>query len=302
MVAIFYYFIYNITNKGLIMIGFLNVYKPTNVTSNYVVQKIKKQFNIKKVGHMGTLDPLARGLLPIAIGKATRLFDYMLEKVKRYNVTYEFGYETDTLDSTGQVILQIDKIPSIAEIKDTIALMIGKQNQIPPKFSAKNIDGKRAYDLARLGIDFELKPKQIEIFEIEFISKSDKSYSFSILCSSGTYIRAIGRDMAYKLGTYATMISLERAETGCFKLDNSIQLDKLLNYQNIEDVIISPLEVFKNYDQLTINDKQYKDLIDGKAIGCEFLHNNVFLIYNNKLIGITKAGKDYLKLDTYLEE
>ena len=251
---------------------------------------------------MGTLDPLASGLLPIAVGKATRLFDYMLEKVKRYNVTYEFGYETDTLDSTGQIVSKSKIVPTDSEIISAIKTMIGKQEQIPPKFSAKNINGSRAYDLARKGIDFELSPKEIEIFEIELLNKNNNAFDFTILCSSGTYIRAIGRDLAYKLGTFATMTRLERSQTGCFALSNSINLDDALKYDNIEDILISPLDVFTNYNKKIIDSKQYKDLVDGKIIKYEYTPNNNFLIYNDKLIGISKGGKDYLKLDTYLEE
>lgn len=284
------------------MIGFINVYKATNVTSNYVVQKIKKKFNISKIGHMGTLDPMASGLLPIAIGKATRLFDYMLEKVKRYNVTYEFGYETDTLDITGEIVNKSDVIPTKEQIETVIASMIGKQDQLPPKFSAKNVNGNRAYDLARKGIDFELKPKEIEIFEIVLTKSIGNSYSFSILCGSGTYIRAIGRDIAYKLGTYATMSQLERCETGVFTLSTSISLDKILECNSLEDVIVSPVDVFKNFNNINIDSKQYKDLLDGKTVKFKYLENNAFLIYNNKLIGVCKSGKEYLKLDTYLEE
>ena len=284
------------------MIGFLNIYKPKDVTSNYVVQKVKKKFHINKIGHLGTLDPMASGILPLAIGKATRLFDYMLEKVKVYNVTYEFGYETDTLDSTGVVINESNNIPNTEDILKIIKTMIGKQNQIPPKFSAKNVNGARAYDLARKGVDFELKPKEIEIFDIKLTGNESNSFSFKIKCSAGTYIRAIGRDIANALCTYATMTKLERCETGCFDLSKAIQLDELLNKDSYESDLISPLVVFKNYDRIDINDKQYKDLIDGKTIIYKEITNNSFLIHNGQLIGITKSGKDYLKLDTYLEE
>ena len=283
------------------MIGFINVYKPSNMTSNFVVQKVRKRFGISKIGHMGTLDPLASGILPLAVGKATRLFDYMLEKVKMYRVTYEFGYETDTLDSTGNVINTCDFLPSRNDILAIIKSMIGKQNQIPPKYSAKNVNGSRAYDLARKGIDFELKPKEIEIFDISLTDYNDKSCSFEIRCSAGTYIRAIGRDIAYKLNSLATMTRLERCETGVFTLSNAIQFDDLLNTNNLNDVILSPLDVFKNYDQIVIDYNQYIDLKNGKKIKYKYLDKNSFLIYEDIIVGICKSGKDYLKLDTYLE-
>lgn len=284
------------------MIGFINVYKPTNVTSNFVVQKIKKHFGLKKIGHMGTLDPMASGILPIAVGKATRLFNYMLEKIKTYNVEYEFGYETDTLDVTGEKIIENGSIPSLADIEEIIPSLIGKMDQVPPKFSAKNVNGVRAYDLARKGIDFELKPKEIEIIDIKILSYQDKKLSLTITCSSGTYIRAVGRDLAYKLNTYATMTKLERSKAGFFEINNSINLDDLLCVQSLQNIIISPLEVFANYDKIELNNQQYIDLKNGKNIDYNYLKNNVILLFEKEIIGICNAGKNYLKLDTYLEE
>lgn len=284
------------------MLGFLNIYKPTNMTSNAVVQKIKKHFHIDKIGHMGTLDPMASGILPLAIGKATRLFDYMLEKVKKYKVTYAFGYETDTLDSTGNVINNSQIIPSKDQVLKVINAMIGVQDQIPPKYSAKNVNGRRAYDLARSGMEFYLKPKQIEIYNIELLNSSSNKYSFNITCSSGTYIRAIGRDIAYKLNTFATMTALERYETGCFGLGTAINLDDLLKLDTLENILISPIDVFKNYDHIKVDLDQYKDLKDGKKIKYNVLKNNAFIIFDGQVVGVTKSGKDYLKFDTFLGE
>lgn len=284
------------------MIGFLNIYKPKDITSNAVVQKIRKKFNIKKAGHMGTLDPMASGILPIAIGKATRLFDYMLEKRKTYIVEYIFGYETDTLDITGVETNRNNVLPSIDIIKEKISKMIGKQSQLPPKYSAKNVNGRRAYDLAREGIEFELKPKEIEIFDMEILDFSKNLLKLKIECSSGTYIRAIGRDLAYSFGGYATMSSLERCQTSLFSIENSITLDDILKHDSLENIIISPLDVFKNYDRITIDFDTYQDLKNGKFVEYDFIKNNTFVLYNKIIIGICKENKSQLKLDTYLEE
>jgi len=282
------------------MLGFINIYKPAGITSNAVVQKVKKKFNIKKIGHMGTLDPMACGLLPIAIGKATRLFDYSLDKVKRYNVIYEFGYITDTLDATGNIIQNNMQIPSKDNILKEIRTFIGKSMQVPPKFSANHVNGRRAYDLAREGVEFELKPKEIEIFEFKLLEKiNETSYKFTIVCSSGTYIRSIGRDLADKLNSGATMTYLERCENGFFNLDNCVKFEDLLN-GNIEDFLISPIDVFQKFDIININKKQCKDLLDGKKINVN-VPNNSFIICDNNLIGIAKPN-EYLKLDTYLGE
>ena len=284
------------------MIGFLNVYKPTGLTSQAVVSKIKKKFNINKIGHMGTLDPLACGVLPIAIGKATRLFDYSLKKDKVYKVIFEFGYTTDSLDSDGNITIQNGRVPTTEEIKSTITKMIGKCNQLPPNFSAKRVNGYRAYELARKGIDFELKPKEIEIYSFDFLNKvGDNGYEFLIKCSSGTYIRSIGRDLGESLGTVACMRFLERVETGVFNKDNAIKLDDLL-VSEIDKHIISPLQVFTNFDKINIDDNTYKDLLNGKVIKCDTIKNDTFIICNNNLIGVAKQNYEYLKLSTYLEE
>lgn len=285
------------------MIGFINIYKPSGMTSNAVVQRIKKHYHIDKVGHTGTLDPMASGLLPIAIGKATRLFDYMLDKKKTYNVVFDFGYETDTLDITGTRMTENDVIVNENDITNCIKKMIGKQMQIPPKYSAKNINGTRAYTLARNGVDFELKPKEIEIFELEILAKLDTNkYKFKVVCSSGTYIRSIGRDLGNMLGTYGTMTQLERCDMGYFLISNSHSLDDVINSNNFEDFLISPIEVFKNFDSINIDDKIYKNLIDGKFVEYKKITRNTFVLHKDKLIGVAKPRENQLKLDCYLEE
>ena len=285
------------------MLGFISVYKPSGMTSNAVVQKIKKQFKINKIGHMGTLDPIACGILPLAVGKATRIFDYMLAKTKKYVAIFDFGYETDSLDITGKTTKENGIVPKQEDIVVVINSMIGKQMQFPPKFSAKNINGKRAYDLARLGVDFELKPKEIEIFDFKLIEKvSENRYKFEIVCSSGTYIRSIGRDLAEKLHTYATMSFLERSEMGAFNLNNSIKLNDILDFQKIDEIILSPLQVLTNFDIINIDEKTYLDLINGKFVLFREIKNNSFVMKNDKIIGIAKPRKNQLKLDTYLED
>lgn len=285
------------------MIGFINVYKPSGITSSTVVQKIKKHFHIDKVGHMGTLDPLAEGLLPIAIGKATRLFDYMLDKKKAYNVVFEFGYETDTLDITGVETKRLEKKLSVDDIKNNLSKMLGKQLQMPPKYSAKNINGARAYTLARSGIDFELSPKEIEIFAFELLQQVDTNkYQFKVVCSSGTYIRAIGRDFANILGTYATMTNLQRCDMGYFQLDNSYPLDDILECENLEKLLVSPLDVLTSFDKISIEKNIYFDLINGKYVHFNRISNNSFILYNDKLIGVAKPRENQLKIDCYLEE
>ena len=281
------------------MLGFLNINKPSGVTSNYIVSNIRKKLKIKKVGHFGTLDPLASGVLPIAIGRATKLFDYFLEKEKEYIATFQFGYLTDTLDSEGKVIETSKNIPTEEEIIEILKTFIGKQNQIPPMYSAKNINGVRAYTLARMGEIVELAPKEIEIYDIAILEKIDNNtYKFLIKCSSGTYIRSIARDLGKKLNTFATMIGLIRTKSGCFEIENSVTIDKYNENDilKIEDVLKLP--------EIIVNPDSYKQLSNGVKI--KYNTNGETkkgLVYcNGDFFGIGVIENNMLKIDIYLKE
>lgn len=279
------------------MIGFLNVYKPKGITSNAVLSKIKKQFGVKKLGHMGTLDPMAEGVLPIACGNATKMFDYFLNKQKIYIATFEFGYETDTLDAFGETIKTSNVIPNFEDVKKTISSFVGKINQIPPKYSAKNVNGKRAYDLARQNVDFDLTAKEVEIFDYELLNYNQNSFEFKIVCSSGTYIRSLCRDLAYKLNTFATMTRLIRSESGKFNLQNAVQLEDLLN-SNLEKHLIDVTNVF-DYKIVCIDEIEYKKLINGMIINFAFDNGYVFVKHKNQNLGVGIVFESKLKLKTH---
>ena len=285
------------------MLGFLNINKPSGVTSNYVVQKIKHKFHIKKIGHLGTLDPMASGVLPIAIGKATRLFDYTLAKDKRYIAVFDFGYTTDAIDTTGNITYSDGYIPTMAEISAVCRDMIGTQNQIPPMFSAKNVNGVRAYDLARQGIQVDLKPKEISIYNLTCTSDlGGGRYIFDIVCSSGTYIRSIARDIASKLDTYACMSSLNRVRCGEFDISDAIDLEELLNNDSLEEFLISPLKALPKFDKIIISDQELADILNGKPIKTRPINTPPFVMHENSMVGIVKQSNDKLKLDTFLYE
>lgn len=276
------------------MLGFLNIYKPSGVSSAFVVNKIKKKFNIKKIGHMGTLDPMASGILPIAIGKATRMFDYFLDKKKSYIATFTFGYETDTLDSTGNIINKTDYIPTKEVILNTLPKLQGKINQIPPQFSAKKVNGQKAYNIARSGGFIELKPKEIEILKYELLDQCESSFDFYITCSSGTYIRSMCRDLAYSVNSYATMTKLERVESGYFKIEDSIILDNILKLESLDNHLIPIEEVFKNQLSIyNIDENLYNKLINGIKIKNHLnIKENTMLMLKNNLIGISGLKED----------
>ena len=212
--------------------GFINVNKEKGMSSAFVVTKLKRILRTRgipfdKIGHTGTLDPDGEGVLPIALGKATRLFDYTLDKKKVYYTEFVFGKETDTLDESGVVIKEDDKSIDEDDIKAVLPSLMGEIDQIPPLYSAKSVDGRRAYDLAREGKTFELKPKRVSVYGVEYLGKKDDAFAFRITCSGGTYIRSIARDMAYAMGTLGYMRYIRREQSGNFTIDKSYTLSEL---------------------------------------------------------------------------
>ena len=287
------------------MIGFLNVYKPQGMSSAAVVGKIKKKFNLKKVGHMGTLDPLACGVLPIAVGKATKMFDYFLIKKKTYIVNCEFGYETSSLDLGTEKINETSFVPTLEDVIKATKSFLGKIKQQPPIYSAKKIDGKKAYELARDGKDVVLKDVEVEIFKFDCLNQiNNTTFKFEIECSSGTYVRSLIRDLAYKLNTYATVVFLERTKTDFFDATNAIKLDDLLSFNiNLENVLIKIEQTFKSIKQVQVDNLQFNKLKNGLIIKTNLSdENNVFIMCDNKLLGVAEIKNKQIKLKTYLLE
>lgn len=208
--------------------GFFNVNKPSGITSSTVVNKLKWLTGVP-CGHMGTLDPLADGVLPVGVGNATRLFDYFLDKDKEYVAEFTFGVDSDTLDSTGALVYG-GRIPTEQEIVAVLPKFQGELLQVPPRYSAKNVNGKRGYDLARAGVEFELPPKQVRVDGVELLGKAEgkaDTFLFKIRCGGGTYIRSIARDIAAELNTKAVMSALRRTQSGVFRLETAIDFAEL---------------------------------------------------------------------------
>ena len=237
------------------MDGIFNINKPAGMSSFKCLSIVKRRlweqlpadgrpkFKNWRVGFLGTLDPLASGVLVLLCGKATKLADKLhRENSKTYIAEFEFGYTTDTLDSEGQITGKTDKIPDKDSVIKALKGFIGKIDQIPPKYSAKSINGVRAYTLARKGEEFELASKQVEVFRFEFLEQiSAAKYRFLVECGAGTYIRSLARDLAQTLGTAAVMTSLVRTECGGFKLEDSVDINKI-SKENFADFVISYVE------------------------------------------------------------
>ena len=245
------------------MIGFYNILKPTGVSSGFVVNKIKRITN-EKVGHLGTLDPSASGVLSIAVGKATKFFDYFLNKDKEYVALAKFGILTNTLDSDGEILKRENVQVSLEDIKKVLPSLCGKVDQIPPIFSSKNVNGERAYDLARQGKQVVLEPKKVQIYSIKAEKLTQNNlFRIKIHCSSGTYVRSIIRDIAEKIGTVATTVCIIRTCSGKFEISDSITLDELA--ENPEKHLIK-INSILNLPEIELSLLQAKDLFSGKEI------------------------------------
>ena len=282
--------------------GFVNIIKPTGMTSSDVVIKVKKILKTKKVGHLGTLDPAASGVLPISVGCATKFFDYFLSKDKEYYALVQFGYSSDTLDSFGEVEKVSDKIVSEEMIKSVLPNFIGNIDQIPPKYSAIKINGKRACDLARDNIDFEIKSRKIDIYSIDLLNNfGNNNYLFKVHCSAGTYIRTLFCDIASSLNASAIVPVIIRSKSGLFNTTNAITLEELEETKQV----MSIEHVFSGFKFINIDEDLARKIINGlKNITDKdniFPKNeDFFLVFEGRIIGLFVMNTKYLERKVFI--
>ena len=279
--------------------GILNIDKPQCITSHDVVDAIRKIFPNQKVGHTGTLDPLATGVLPICIGEATKLSEKLVSETKKYSVKMLLGVETDTYDITGRIIFASVVNKDEIYIKERIKRFVGKQQQIPPKYSAIKVEGKRLYQYAREDKDVEIKPRDIEIFSIDNIKidLESKEVAFDVECSKGTYIRSLVNDIGKKIGCGATMTELRRTQTGNFKIEDSIPLYDFLklDYLDMLDKIITIEEYYEENKKITLSDEELNRFLNGVLIDVQS-SNQIVRVYNKgKYIGLGTVENKILK-------
>ncbi len=282
--------------------GFLNVDKPSGLTSSTVVNKCKWLSGVP-CGHMGTLDPLASGVLPVGIGNATRLFDYFLQKEKEYVAEFTFGVSSDTLDITSELTVG-GEIPTAEALQSVLPAFYGDIMQMPPKYSAKNVNGKRGYDLARAGVDFELHAQKVRIYGIDLLGEAERenTYRFKIRCGGGTYIRSLARDIAEKLGTNAVMSALRRTQSGCFKAETSIPFTLLQNDPSVSELqkYIIPTEKVLPYETITLTPNVYKRVFQGVPTTVDY-PSGLYKIYQDELFyGIAEVADGKVKIKTKL--
>lgn len=244
--------------------GFINVDKEIGVSSAREVAVIKRLTGTP-CGHLGTLDPMAGGVLPVAIGNATRLFDYFLAKRKRYVAEFKFGVSADTLDTTGTVLQTSVAIPTEEDIERVLPSLVGEILQIPPAYSAKSVNGVRSYKLARSGEKVELPPKKVSVGEFRLLGRVDEStFRFEIECGGGTYIRSLARDLAAAMDTFAAMSALTRTESGGFKIENSVKTH-ILTYENINEYLI-PTDSVLPYPKVKLSPFDEKRYTNGLPV------------------------------------
>lgn len=283
------------------MNGFINLYKPSGVSSAYILNGLKRFLKGETIGHMGTLDPLASGVLPVAVGKSTRLFDYLLDKKKEYEATIEFGYETDTLDLEGEKVYFSERIPTLKEVENAIKTLVGEIMQVPPVYSAKCVDGKRSYKLARQGKAVELPPKKVNIYSIEVTGCSGNEFKLKIVCGGGTYIRAIARDLGIAVSSRATMTSLVRTASGIFNLDNSVTLEEIKKAEDKSEFIIPP-DKSVDFEKIYLSETESKRLFNGLYDELPFSDGTYRVYAPDGFYGVGEVKDKILKVKAYLRD
>ncbi len=290
------------------MNGVLNIFKPKGMSSFDAVRVVKKVAGTGKVGHTGTLDPEATGVLPICIGKATKIIDYIMDSEKVYEVTLKLGIRTTTYDLEGEVLEERD--PSHLteeEILNAINSFKGEYCQIPPMYSALKQNGVRLYELARKGIEVERKGRLVNIYNLEDIKINNPYISMKVTCSKGTYIRSLCYDIGEKLGVFATMTQLNRAKTSVFSQEKSININELTK-ENINDYILSMEEALEKYDKIVVNKKYVKLLVngvrvaDGRFTKDKVINNKLYRVYDdeNNFIGLGERNDAGFKIEKLL--
>lgn len=279
--------------------GILNIDKPAGITSYDVVDVIKKIFVGSKVGHTGTLDPVATGVLPILIGDATKLSNDLTAENKAYRVKMLLGVETNTYDITGKITYASVVKKDDIYIRERIKRFVGIQSQIPPIYSAIKVNGKRAYEYARAGKEIELKPREIEIHDINNIAidLNKNEVCFDVYCTKGTYVRSLVNDIGKKIGCGATMVDLIRLKNGSFDIKDSIKLYEFLKLpkEEMEKKVVRIEDYYTELKKINMNSKEYLSFFNGVKQEYNETDKLVKIYENNKYKGLGKIENKILK-------
>ena len=286
------------------MDGIIIINKPQGITSNAVVQRIRKILNTKKVGHCGTLDPLATGVLPILVGQGTKISKYLVEHDKTYIATIKLGEKRDTADCEGKVI-ESKNVPCMDEesIRNTLSSFVGKQLQMPPMYSAIKVNGKKLYEYARNNEQVSIEPRPIEIYDIRLLNYNSERnlIKFEVKCSKGTYIRTLCENISEKLGTVGYMQELIRTRVNEYSLEESITIEELeMRKKNIPFISIE--DTFLNKSAIYLNEKELKLFLNGVLLYREEKNDIYRVYYNSYFIGLGNVQDNKLKRDVVIIE
>lgn len=262
------------------MDGIINVYKEKGYTSHDVVAKLRGILHQKKIGHTGTLDPDATGVLPVCLGRATKVCELLTDKKKTYLAVVRLGVQTDTQDLTGTIVEEKEVQVTGEQIRETAASFLGEYEQIPPMYSAVKVNGKRLYELARQGKEVERKARKVHIYtcDIREIDLASNEFSMEVTCSKGTYIRTLCQDIGEKLGCGAAMASLVRLQVDRFKLEDALTLERIESLQKENALVpfILPVDqLFDAYDKIVVGDKAVSYLQNGNKINGKYCQGNI---------------------------
>lgn len=277
------------------MFGFLNIDKPKGMTSHDVVSRLRKITKIKQIGHTGTLDPFATGVLPVCIGKATRLIEY-LQDDKEYIAEVQFGKNTDTYDLDGQVTDVFDVKISEEDLVNVLPKFRGEISQLPPIYSAIKVNGKKLYDYARKGEEVEIQPRKVTITKLELLSfnKENQLAQIVVGCSKGTYIRSLAYDIGKELNCGAYLSALKRTKAGKFVIENSISLENLKEQSDVLKNLINPIDVL-DLPTRELTKEEYERVSHGMSISNNSSDKNlhvVILIYSGKIYAVGEVEEN----------
>lgn len=287
--------------KNNMIYGFLNINKPKWKTSFDVIRDLRYITKINKMGHTGTLDPLAEGVLVIAIEEATKLIEFLMKNDKEYSAELILGSVSDTYDAQGQIEESGSRKPTLKEITKVLEKFKGDIDQVPPAFSAIRVGGKRAYQLAREGKEVKLKSRKVHVSDLKLISYKYPSLKIDVTCSSGTYIRSLANDIGKELKVGAYLNDLIRIRVGKFNLENSLLLEDIAK-KGINECIIPVEEVFNDVFKIDINKEEFDALGFGQPIKREEIPENIEIFaafFNNKLVGMLERFRDQVGLLKY---
>lgn len=281
------------------MFGFLNVYKPVGKTSHDVVAYFRRILKIKQIGHTGTLDPFAEGVLPICIGKSTKLIEYLPDD-KAYTAFIQFGKSTETYDTEGKILFESDKKVSKEEVEHALTKFMGEIEQLPPMYSAIKVNGKKLYEYAREGVEVEIKPRKVTISKIELLDFDFENQTAQVYieCSKGTYIRSIANDLGQVLECGGYLYRLIRNKAGKFLVENSIKMEDFKTINEVKNNLINPIDML-NLKVYELNEAECQKIQYGQPLLNKSMKSVDFiiLVYNNRIKAVAKVDGDYIKVN-----